>query len=272
MSKASSTSLSLRARVDRNWRRMATGACFVLFALCSLAAGLLVAPMVRVISADRACSEYRIRRVVSGICRGFVVTLRALGLIDFRFRHVERLAPPGQLILANHPTLIDALFLLGYAPNASCVVKGRLASHPVTRSIIRAAGFIANNEPRAVIAAACKALENGQSLILFPEGTRSTPGQPIRLRRGGATIAVLSGAAVMPVCIRCEPHTLTKGAPWYRTPPRRPLLTLEAGASMTVATRGETTLQAINTTNCRLEAYFNDSIMDEGAHDERSGT
>lgn len=265
-------SLYLSASLDRGWRRLATGGCFILFALCALTVGLGVAPLVRLCSPSHAVSQYRMRRVVRHTCRCFVTVLCRLGLIDYRLWHGERLLLPGRLVLANHPSLIDALFLLAHTPDASCVVKGRLARHPITRSVIRAAGFIASHEPRAVIAAACKALENGQSLILFPEGTRSTPGQPVQLRRGGATIAARSSATITPVRIRCEPSTLVKGSPWYRVPPRRACFTIEVGEALSAGDSTLPTLQAISDLNHRLEAYFNDSIKNEGVHVERAGT
>ncbi|WP_175488724.1 lysophospholipid acyltransferase family protein [Modicisalibacter muralis] len=259
---------------DRWWRRGATGACFVIFAICALTVGLVAAPLVRLGSVTRQRAQQRVRRVIGLACRGFIGLMRGLGLIDYRILHTQRLNQPGRLLLANHPSLIDALFLLAFTPNAGCIVKGRLASHPVTRSVIRAAGFIANREPRGVIAAAREALDNGQTLIVFPEGTRTTPGEPIRLRRGGAVIALASGAWITPVRIRCQPSTLIKGEPWYRVPPRRPYFVFEVGEG--IYPDGDAPLikhHATGELTRRLEAYFNQPTMDEGAvHGERVGT
>ncbi|MGC3874758.1 lysophospholipid acyltransferase family protein [Halomonas sp. GXIMD04776] len=242
--------------LDRGWRRVATGCCFILFALCALVLGLAIAPTLKLLSRNSGIAQQRVRRVVRVFCKGFVGVLRGLRLIDYRLIHDERLAQPGSLLLANHPSLIDALFLLAYTPDAVCIVKGRLAHHPVTRHVIQSAGFIANRNPRQVIAQACKALENGQSLIVFPEGTRSTPGEPVRLRRGGAIIALISGATVVPIRIHCEPNTLIKGDPWHRVAPRRPLFTLEIGkAIQPVAV--PSLLRAARRLNRRLENYFN---------------
>lgn len=259
---------------DRLWRRGATGVCFVIFAICALAVGLVIAPLVRLGSATRHSAQQRVRRVVRLTCRSFIGLMRGLGLIDYRILHVQRLSQPGRLLLANHPSLIDALFLLAFTPDAGCIVKGRLASHPVTRSVIRAAGFIANREPRGVIAAAREALDNGQPLIVFPEGTRTTPGEPIRLRRGGAVIALASGAWITPVRIRCQPSTLIKGEPWYRVPPRRPCFIFEIGEGIRpIDDEPMVRHRATGELTHRLEAYFNQPTMDEGAvHGERVGT
>lgn len=259
---------------DRLWRRTATGACFAIFALCALLVGLAIAPLIRLYSATRQRAQQRVRRVVRLTCRGFIGLMRSLGLIDYRILHARRLSQPGRLLLANHPSLIDALFLLAFTPNAGCIVKGRLASHPVTRGAIRAAGFIANREPRAMIAAAREALDNGQPLIVFPEGTRTTPGEPVRLRRGGAAIAMASGAWITPVRIRCQPSTLIKGEPWYRVPPRKPCFVFEIGEGIRpVGDVSPARHRASGELTRRLEAYFNQPTLDEGAvHGERVGT
>lgn len=263
----------LMARLERGWRRIATAAGFVLFAVCALLVGLVAAPLTRLFSANRVTAQRRVRRWVRLTCAGFIAAMRGIGLIDYRIIHGERLQQPGRLLLANHPTLIDALFLLAHTPNAGCIVKGRLASHPVTRGVIQAAGFIANREPRRVIAAACEALENGQPLIVFPEGTRSAPGAPIRLRRGGAAIAIASGAAITPVRIHCEPSTLIKGCPWYRVAPRRPRFTIEIGEGLPLDHAAMTTMQATHALTRQLEHYFNQPLLDEGtARDECPGT
>lgn len=74
-----------------------------------------------------------------------------------------------------------------------------------------------------------EALLAGYNLIIFPEGTRSVPGQPLRFQRGFAHIAFASGAAVRPILITCEPPTLIKGQPCYRIPNSPPHFRIEAG-------------------------------------------
>jgi 1-acyl-sn-glycerol-3-phosphate acyltransferase len=64
---------------------------------------------------------------------------------------------------------------------------------------------------------------------MFPEGTRTSVGQPLEFHRGAANVAVRAAASVTPVYIRCQPVTLTKAQPWYRIAPRRPHFTLEVG-------------------------------------------
>ncbi|WP_245395071.1 hypothetical protein [methane-oxidizing endosymbiont of Gigantopelta aegis] len=43
----------------------------------------------------------------------------------------DKLNRPGQLIVANHPTLIDIVFLISRIPYACCIVKDSLWHNPL---------------------------------------------------------------------------------------------------------------------------------------------
>lgn len=204
---------------DQYRRGLGTALSFTLFGLGGLVIGLIIVPLLRLCIRDAAKRQYHSRRLVQSAFRLFIGLMRLLGVLDYRFDGMSRLQRPGRLILANHPSLIDVIFLLGHVPQADCIIKGRLAENPFTRGPIRAAGYITNREPDAVLEAARESLALGSSLILFPEGTRTHPDRPVKFRRGAANIALRTGADITPVLIRCRPTTLTKGEPWYHIPP-----------------------------------------------------
>lgn len=207
--------------LDR-WRRgMGTALAFTTFGLGGLCIGAVAAPLLSVAIRDAERRQRVARRLIQRCFRCFVALMRTLGVLDYCFEHVERLQRPGLLVLANHPSLIDVVFLLAHMPQADCIVKGRLANNPFTRGPIRAAGYITNDDPEAVLSAAKASLERGNSLVLFPEGTRTAPQRPIKFRRGGANIALRTATNITPVLIRCTPTTLTKGEPWYHIPARK---------------------------------------------------
>jgi 1-acyl-sn-glycerol-3-phosphate acyltransferase len=213
----------------RAWRVTLAATGFALFGLGSLALTLLAIPVLRLLPGSVAAREKRVRRLIGGSMRGLVRFLQALGALSCEVEGAARLGRPGQLILANHPTLFDAVLLLGLAPASSCIVKEALWHNPFTRWSVTAAGYVSNRPTDLMIEKAADALRAGQSVIIFPEGTRTVPGQPMRLQRGAAAIAVRAAAVVTPVHIRCDPSTLTKGEPWYRIPERRVDFSLQAG-------------------------------------------
>ena len=161
--------------------------------------------------------------------RDYEGVMRTLGVLTYEARGIERLGQPAQLIVANHPSLIDVVFLIAFAPRATCVVKEALWRNPVTRAAVVEAGYVSNAPTDRMIAAACAALRGGQSVIIFPEGTRTTPGRPMQFHRGAAAIAIQAAHAITPVFVRCTPTTLSKNEPWYRIPKRRVRFSLQVG-------------------------------------------
>jgi 1-acyl-sn-glycerol-3-phosphate acyltransferase len=212
--------------LQRTWRVLATGfamACFL------LGATLLVALVFPILSVRCEGREDRARRWIRRCFRIYLAMLSALGLIRLEVTGADRLAASrGKIIVANHPTLLDVVILVAFTPGARCLIKHELWEDRYLKGVVRAAGYIRNNLPPEAMISACRdALRQGNNLIVFPEGTRSRVGEPMRLHRGVANIAILTGTPIQLVVISCSPVTLTKGEPWYRIPPRRPRFRLE---------------------------------------------
>ncbi len=220
-------------RRERHLRRLAaTALCFAVFGAGCLVLSLVAIPAAALPPGDPGSRRLRVRRTIGRAMRWFAGFMRAAGVLSYEVRGGERLGRPGQLILANHPTLIDAVFLLGLTPSSTCIVKQALWHNPLTRWLVAACGYVSNSPADRMIEGASEALLAGQSVIIFPEGTRTVPGQPPQFHRGAAAIAVRAAAVVTPVYIRCSPATLTKSEPWYRVPARRPHFSLRAGADL----------------------------------------
>jgi 1-acyl-sn-glycerol-3-phosphate acyltransferase len=211
------------------WRLGATAFCFAVFGACGLAFGLVVFPLMSLLPGSAFVRRRRVRTTFLLMMHWFVNLMRGVGVLVYEFEGAERLGRPGQMVMANHPTLIDVVFLLGFTPQATCIVKQPLWKNPFTRWPVAAAGFVCNTPIISMIEQASQALREGQSVIIFPEGTRTTPGQALQFQRGAASIAVRAATVVTPVFVRCEPTTLTKHMPWYRIPPRRVRISFRVG-------------------------------------------
>ncbi len=203
-----------------------------MFGAGCLGLSLVAIPAAWLLPGDVATRRLRVRRTIGSGMRWFGGFTRAVGLISFEAQGIEKLGRPGQLILANHPTLIDAVFLLGLTPSSTCVVKQALWHNPFTRWLVAAAGYVSNNPADRMIEGASEALLAGRSVIIFPEGTRTVPGRPLQFHRGAAAIAVRAATVVTPVYIRCSPSMLAKGDPWYRIPARAPHVSVRAGPDL----------------------------------------
>lgn len=221
------------ARANFYWSRLvATGLCFLVFGVAASILGLFVLPALGLVHRDHLRRRRLARSVIAAGMRGFVHFMRAVRVLDFTFKGRELLGAPGQLIVANHPTLIDVIFLLGFTPQATCIVKSSLCANIFTRGALRAADYIPNAPTDEMVLRAASELRDGQSLVIFPEGTRTVPGRALELQRGAANIALRGASTLTPVYISCEPPTLSKNEPWYRIPPRRAQFTLRVGSDI----------------------------------------
>jgi len=172
---------------------------------------------------------------------------------------LNRLERSGLLILANHPTLIDTVFLMAFVKNADCIVKSSLWNNPFTRGPIRAAGYINNGDGPGLVNACVTSLRNGNNLIIFPEGTRTPRDGAANFKRGAANVAVRGMFNPTPVTIRCSPSTLGKGDKWWKVPCRRVQISIEVGEDIElepfVSSANNETLAARRLTEY-LQDYF----------------
>jgi 1-acyl-sn-glycerol-3-phosphate acyltransferase len=227
----------LGSRLFRLWRIPATGFAFASLGLGGLALAMLCFPLLRRFAPDELTGRRRTQRAISLAFQGYLFMLRLLGLITLRVEGRERIrACRGKLVVANHPTLLDVVLLMALVRNAQCVVKHQLWSNWFLGPVVRAAGYIRNDiEGEAFVAACRQAMAEGSNLIIFPEGTRSVPGQPLRLQRGFANVALLVPADLQLLRLHCEPITLVKGEPWWRVPKRRANFRVTVGELLPVA-------------------------------------
>ncbi len=214
--------------LDRAWRVPATGLAFLCVFFGGGVLALAMWPVLAVFPGDR---RGRTQRAIHRLFRIYLSGLRLGGLLRIEVVEGGRLERAhGVMVVANHPSLLDVVILMSLIPRAQCIVKHQLWEHRFLGPLMRQAGYLSNALPAEEMVAACAAsLAAGENLIIFPEGTRSRPGQPMVMQRGFAHLATLSSAAIVPATITCDPPTLVKGEPWWRIPARPPLFRLVVG-------------------------------------------
>jgi 1-acyl-sn-glycerol-3-phosphate acyltransferase len=217
----------MHSRIDRCWRIFGTGLSFFIFGIGGLLLRVLVFPVLNLLVRERRLRIAVARDVIRLMFRGFVGLMRVLGVLRYDFVGLERLDRSGLLILANHPTLIDTVFLMAFVKRADCIVKSGLWNNPFTHGPVRAAGYINNGNGPELIEQCIASLREGNNLIVFPEGTRTAASGAIHFKRGAANIAVRGMQRVTPVVINCIPPALGKGDKWWMVPPCRACFRIE---------------------------------------------
>ena len=208
-------------RIERFCRILTTGLSFAVFGLGGLVLRIVVFPLLNIFIWEHQMRIKLARHAIRLSFRGFIDFMRMLGVLRYEITGLERLERRGLLILANHPTLLDTVFLMAFVKQADCVVKGKLWDNPFTHGPVSAAGYINNESSTGLVEDCIHSLRNGGNLIIFPEGTRTPHDGQISLKRGAANIAVRGQCNVTPVAIRCTPPTLRKGEKWWHVPHRR---------------------------------------------------
>jgi 1-acyl-sn-glycerol-3-phosphate acyltransferase len=221
--------------LNYSWRVVATGISFAGFGIGGLLLRVLIFPPLQWCVRNRLRQQRIARRWLQRSFVLFIESMRRLGVLTWEVHGRERLQRDGLLVLANHPTLLDVVFLVALLPNTNCVVKSAAARNPFFRGPVRACGYIANDDSMGLIDDCIAAVRAGENLVIFPEGTRSVPGQALRLQRGAARIAVRGELNITPVRIACTPSTLTKGQKWYRIPPRRFHVRIEVDSDLAIS-------------------------------------
>jgi 1-acyl-sn-glycerol-3-phosphate acyltransferase len=137
--------------------------------------------------------------------------------------HSEALEPlraePGIIVVANHPSLLDAMMLVARLPRSACIMKASLAHNPLLGPAARLAGYIRNDSAHGMVRLAVRDLCEGGQLVLFPEGTRTTQRPLNPFTPAFTLIARLARAPIQTVFIDTDSPYLGKGWPLWRLPP-----------------------------------------------------
>lgn len=203
------------------WRIGVSGLGFAFFGLSTWLASLVLLPWYRWRSPSPVIYRRNVQRLIQRFFRLFVFMVQALGLMRIRFHNTERFLDRDDpcVLVANHPTLIDVVMLLSQFPHTTCIIKASLYENFFLKRMVEAAGYICNRDNAKELLEQCmQALERGDSLLIFPEGTRSERTALQTFQRGASRIALQGSYPIIPVVITCNPPMLKKGQPWYDVP------------------------------------------------------
>jgi 1-acyl-sn-glycerol-3-phosphate acyltransferase len=171
-----------------------------IYAACALVAvALAFAPLVLLLP------TLRLRRDAG---RWAVRLAMALALVPVRVRGLQRLPDGPCIVVSNHASYLDGPLMTAALPGRfTFVVQHGAADWPLAGRIIRRMGvsFVNRSAARSGAAqtrALIRRLEQGESLVIFAEGTfAGTPGL-LPFRKGAFLMAVHARVPVVPAVIR----------------------------------------------------------------------
>jgi 1-acyl-sn-glycerol-3-phosphate acyltransferase len=114
---------------------------------------------------------------------------------------------------------LDATFMLACLPDVICVFKPSMIRNPFLAPAAIVAGYAAGEYGPDFIREAARKLREGRSVLIFPEGTRTSLDRSLNpFKSGFALLAERARVPVRVVVIRASRDLLPRGRPWWRPP------------------------------------------------------
>lgn len=131
--------------------------------------------------------------------------------IPFRLFYHHKVILPKELLLSkaaiiapNHLSFLDPpLIAISWPEAIFFFAKAALFKNPLLKTIISNlnATPVGSGNDLTSMKLACRLLEEGKKIVIFPEGTRSKDGSVLPLKKGVATIALRTNCPIIPAYI-----------------------------------------------------------------------
>jgi 1-acyl-sn-glycerol-3-phosphate acyltransferase len=135
---------------------------------------------------------------------GVMFFVRCVG-VKVKVSGRERIPAGSCLFVANHTSSADAPAVVGAIPRRIAILlKKSLFAYPIVGQAFTLAHFIpverGNHESAiASLEKATEAMREGQSFLIYPEGTRSPDGRLQEFKRGAVVMAIKAGVPIVPM-------------------------------------------------------------------------
>ncbi|MBE3597086.1 MAG: 1-acyl-sn-glycerol-3-phosphate acyltransferase [Hydrogenibacillus sp.] len=131
----------------------------------------------------------------------------------FGREHVDRRTH--HIVVGNHVSNLDPIYIAAFYPRKlHFMAKRELFQYPILRRLLRSLGaFPVDRAGRdlSAVRAALRLLQDGRSIGLFPEGTRTRSFAERAFKEGAAYFSIKSGVPVLPVVIFGTAQAMPKG-------------------------------------------------------------
>jgi 1-acyl-sn-glycerol-3-phosphate acyltransferase len=161
--------------------------------------------------------------LVFGLARLWSVVLLAVAGVKLELTMDAPLDPKRPYVfMANHASMVDIWALFIVIPTSfRFIAKKQLSYIPLFGWAMGAGRFIFIDRQNPVAARrsiqeAARRIRGGQSVVIFPEGTRTRDGTLRAFKKGGFHLAIDSGVDIVPIAIRGSRAVMPAGSPLIR--------------------------------------------------------
>ena len=116
------------------------------------------------------------------------------------------------IIICNHQSMLDPIYLLSLSPRIIVMASDKVWHNVLVRTMFKVSRFLnASGSVEEIEQKIGKSLEEGYSVVIFPEGLRSD-GDINRFHKGAFYLSKTLGVDILPIYIHGTGHVMPKGS------------------------------------------------------------
>ena len=233
----------------RLWRSLLITFLFSIFGAGAIFFNYIIFPAISVF-VKKENRRQKFCETIHKTWKYFTELMKKTGLIKVNFTNHEKLNNlHGKIIVANHPSFIDIVILIGFLPNTLCIAKKEIKRNPFMGNIVKSLYLINDEDNDKMLEESVEILNQGYNIIIFPTGTRTTDGEDLKLHKGAAVMALHTGADIIPIHISCDTKFLAKHQNFYDAGDKTPTYTITVNNEIKISDFEEQNLSQIQKRN-----------------------
>ena len=199
----------------RYFRSLVVILSFAFFGAGALVINYFIFPAINLFAKKEQARRYCCN-VIHKTWKFFCILIEKTGSVRIVVSNPEKLKNiRGKIITANHPSFIDIVILIGLLPNTLCMAKKEIKKNIFMGNIVKSLYLINDEDNERLLRESSQILCAGYNIVIFPTGTRTEEGEPLKLHKGAALMALHNHADIIPIHIDCDYKFLAKNHKIY---------------------------------------------------------